>query len=190
MSAVPALEPAPFSLTVNVRKLSKKGEHHTFEANEVQRAEIAARYDLVSIESFVATAHAVPWRKGGVQVEGNITVKFTQPCAITAEPMDQTLEEPFNATFVPEGSKLAKPRVNGEGEIIVDAEGDDPPELFSGDTLELADIWLEFFALGIDPFAAIEGAQLPSEVVPNPEADEEEAAENSPFAALAALKKH
>ena len=76
MSIDPATDPLPFSVTVNVRKLSKKGEHHSFSADETQRKAIAQRYGLTAVHAFTATAHATPWRKGGVRVVGKVEARY------------------------------------------------------------------------------------------------------------------
>ena len=64
--------------------------------------------------------------------------------------------------------------------MILDPMGDDIPDTFIGDSLDLAGPWLETFALGIDPFARIDGAEFSNENI--------DSERESPFAALAALK--
>lgn len=172
----------PFSHPVNVRTLPKKGRRERYEAPQAVRAGIAEAYDLISVTAFAARAEIVPWKGRGVRVQGEITADLTQPCAATSEPLDVAMSETFEATYVPEGSRLIKPQLNDMGEMVLNAEGEDPPEVFTGDSLDLAEIWLEQFALTLDPFARVEGASLPESA-----ADEEPANEN-PFAALAVLK--
>ena len=117
---------------------------------------------------------------------GEVRAKLIQPCAITFDPLDAEILEQIDALYVPEGSKLAQPKLDGEGEIIVDPDGPDLPETFLGDMLDLAEIWLEFFALGLDPFAHKPGAALPESA----STADDPSQDTSPFAALAALKKH
>ena len=86
------------------------------------------------------------------------------------------INEAFETILVPANSKLAAPP---SPEMVLDAEGDDPPETFEGDTIDLAEVWMEFLALAIDPFPRAPGAELP-ETADDPKP--------SPFAALAALR--
>ena len=175
----------PFSSPVAVRKLPARGTVVNYNAPDDVRAAIAADFDLISIDVFEAQARVSPWKKQGVQISGSICAELTQACAITGEPLSTTVREEIDALYVPEGSKLAQPVVDGEGEIVLDPEAADPPETFNGDIIELAQIWLEFLALGLDPFARQEGAQLPD--TSNDLSGED--ARTSPFAVLASLKK-
>ena len=172
----------PFSRPVNVRTLPKKGRRESFEANATEASAIAELYDLHAVETFTCRAEIAPWKGRGVRVRGRVDATTVQPCAITTDPLRRSISETFEALYVPEGSRLARPDALVDGELVLSAEGDDPPETFTGDSLDLAEIWLEHFALGLDPFARIEGATLDAEPL--------DAEENpSPFAALAALKR-
>jgi len=172
----------PFAFPVKVRSLPSKGRLVTFEADADVAARIAEENDLNSIKSFICTAHVSPWRGDGVSVSGKVSAALAQACAISGEPLETSVSEEFDMIFVPQTSKLAKPRLSGENEWILDPEGDDVPDTFVGDTIDLAEPWLENFVLGLDPFARIDGAEVAFEV-------SEDTAE-SPFAALARLKPH
>ncbi|MEL6504386.1 MAG: DUF177 domain-containing protein [Pseudomonadota bacterium] len=175
-------EQRPFTLPINVRTLPKRGRVVNFEANADQAAAIATENDLVSVEAFTATATVQPWKGQGVAVTGRVQASVTQPCAVSAEAVADTVDEEVDMIFVPQDSKLAKPRLNEEGEWVLSVEGDDPPETFVGDSIDLATVWLEHFTLGLDPFLRAPGASFDSA----PEQAEQD--KESPFAALAALK--
>ena len=168
---------APISHRVNVRKLPRKGRDEAFEADAEARERIARHLDVLAVHGFEADAEIVPWRGEGVRVSGRVTADLTQTCVVTADPIETHVDEPFDALFVPEGSPLA-PRMEGDAQLVVDAEGDDPPETFAGDVLDLGAVWIEFLTLAVDPFPRTPGAELEQ-----PVSDEEP----SPFAALAAL---
>lgn len=175
-------EQRPFSLPINVRTLPKRGRAVKFEANAEEATAIAAENDLVSVEAFSATATVQPWKGQGVAVTGRVQASVTQPCAVTAEPVSDVVDEEVDMIFVPQDSKLAKPRLNEEGEWVLSVDGDDPPETFLGDSIDLATVWLEHFTLGLDPFLRADGATFDSAV------EDTTQRERSPFAALAALK--
>ena len=49
---------------------------------------------------------------------------------------------------------------DGGGEILLDAEGPDSPETFSGDTIDVGALAEEFFGLAIDPYPRKQGVSL------------------------------
>ena len=181
-----AFDEQAFKLIVNVRTLPKKGQMVLHTATEEECAKVAEQFELVSVESFRGECLVAPWKRDGVKLTGVVKAKFTQPCSITMEPLEVKLEEPVEMLFVPDGSKLSRPKTNDEGEIIFDPEGDDLPETFIGDSIDIASVWLEFMALGIDPFARKEGAVFQGDE----DGDSDAVSPDSPFAALAGLKKH
>ncbi len=180
-------EVAPFSVPVNVRRLPRKGVSQAYSATDEVALALARRFELIEVARFECEAIVTPWKKDGIKIVGSVKAAVVQPCAVSADPLEATVWEEIDAIYVPEGSRLARPKMNEEGEIVLDPEGDDLPETFAGDVLDLADVWLEFFALGLDPFARLEGASLAGS---DADAGDPEDAGNSPFAALAQLKKH
>ncbi|MDA8870256.1 DUF177 domain-containing protein [Rhizobiaceae bacterium] len=172
-------EPA-FTYPVNVRTLAKLGRRERYIAETPVMVAIAAEYDLFGVSHFEATMLVQPWKSRGVRMEGTVRATVEQPCAATGEPLTQSVDEQFERLFVPEGSRLAKPQLDEAGEMVLDPEGDDAPEAFTGDSLDLAAVWLEHFGLGLDPFARADD-------VPKTQAAAAES-RPSPFAALAALK--
>lgn len=178
--------PPPFSCLINVRRLPRKGQHVKYSAPDDIREKIAEENELISVERFDCTCLVTPWKKDGVKLVGEVKADLVQPCAISSEPLEAKVREPFEMLFVPDGSKLSRPMVNGEGELIFDADGPDLPDTFVGDSLDLAKVWLEFFVLGLDLYAKLDGAVLATDK----ESDSENVKRISPFAALAGLKKH
>ncbi len=171
---------SPFSVPINVRRLPKKGHFEKYSATEEVRSQLAEVYELVSIEQFDAHASVAPWKRDGVKITGEVRSNHTQYCAVTGDPLSVSLREEVEAILVPEGSTLARPRQNDEGELIFDVEGDDLPEVFTGDSIDLANVWLEFFTLGLDPYARKEGEEFNSDSVNTPK--------ESPFSVLSDLK--
>ena len=176
----------PFSYPVNIRTLAKKGRHEKYIATEEVRTAIAMAYDIISVESFVANCLLTPWKRDGAQLSGNISATITQPCAVSFEPLQANVDETYDLVFVPQGSKHATPKSNDEGEWVFELEGNELPETFIGDSIEMAAVWLEFFDLGIDLFARKDGEVFQG----SKDSSGEEKKPESPFAALAAMKKH
>ena len=161
MSAPPAASPVSFP--VHVSRLPKKGMRVTIEADAGQLAALAAAHGLPAVERFHAELDVTAWKKGGVRVAGRVEARIVQECIVTLEPVEETVDEEVSALFLPEGSKLALPKRSAEGEIILDAEGEDGPELFSGDTVDVGQLAEEFFALGVNPYPRRDGVALGGE---------------------------
>ncbi len=174
------VKPYPFDYKFNVRKLAKKGQMIKYTAGEPERSAIARYYELLSVEAFQVECVVAPWKRDGVKLSGTVVASIAQPCAVTAEPLNQVVRESIEFIYLPEGSRLLRPPAIEDHEMVLDPEGEDVPEKFIGDSINLAAAWLETFALGIDPFARIEGAQFVEEGL--------DRQRDSPFSVLAELK--
>lgn len=175
--------PSPVAFLVHVARLPKSGMTVTVEADAEQRAALAAAHDLREVASFRAILDVTAWKRGGVRVAGTVRASIVQDCIVTLEPVEQVVDEDVTALFLPEGSRLSVPVRSAEGEIILDAEGEDGPELFSGDTVDVGQLAEEFFALGIDPYPRKAGVTLDTGMA---EADEKR---GPLYEKLAALRK-
>ncbi|RUY66895.1 DUF177 domain-containing protein, partial [Mesorhizobium sp. M7A.F.Ca.CA.001.05.1.1] len=81
-------------------------------------------------------------------------------CIVTLEPVEAHIDEPVEALLLPEDSKLGRQGFDGGGEILLDAEGPDSPETFSGDTIDVGALAEQYFGLAIDPYPRKQGAAL------------------------------
>jgi uncharacterized metal-binding protein YceD (DUF177 family) len=130
------------------------------EADEAQREALARLHGLEAVKRFTARLGITAWKRGGVRVTGRIGADIVQQCVVTLDPVPARVDEEVAATFLPEGSRLARPTFSAEGEILLDAEGEDGPETFSGDTIDVGQLAEEFFALGIDPYPRKAGVAI------------------------------
>lgn len=168
----------PFRRLQSVNALPAKGTTVVIEANEAERAALAADIDILSIERLEATLLVAPWRKHGVKVTGEVRGTVHQACVVTLEPVEETIVEPIERTFLPESE------IGPVGdEIEVDPEADDPPEPLEGAGVDLGAIAAEHLALGLDPYPKAPGVAFDGLIEDDGSDDEP-----SPFAALAALK--
>jgi len=145
-----------------------------------ERAALAERLGVTSLDALAVKLHAVKFR-GGVRVTGRLTATVTQPSVVTLEPLVQELAEPIDRIFLPGGEKEYAGPANAE--IFVDLEGEDIPDHFEGNEADLTDLIIETLALAIDlypraPGESVEALGLKPDVV-----------EDHPFAALKALKQ-
>jgi hypothetical protein len=81
---------------------------------------------------------------------------------VTLDPLEARIDEAVDGLFLPEDSKLGRQGVGEAGEILIDAEGPDSPETFSGDTVDVGALAEQFFGLAIDPYPRKQGAALDS----------------------------
>jgi uncharacterized metal-binding protein YceD (DUF177 family) len=145
---------------VSVARLPHNGMPLKLTANEKERLALAKAHDLVSVQSFTAELLIKKWRKDGVKITGTVAAGITQNCVVTLEPLASRIENEIDAVFVQEGSKLARPPLSADGEIILDYDGADIPETFSGDAIDVGAVAEEFFGLAIDPYPRKPGAVL------------------------------
>ena len=178
----PAQAPS-FPIQVNV--LPSRGLPVSLDANEQERAWLAQEAGAESVESFRAELTAKRWQRDGIKLTGTLRAVLTQACIVTLEPVESRIEETIERTFVPSTSKLAKPRLNSDGEWLLDADGADPPDVLESDTLDMWEILLEQFLLAVEPFPRAEGATF--EHIADSAASEGE--KPSPFAVLGKLKQ-
>ena len=162
---------------VDVRSLPEKGHPLRIDASPEEREALARENELLSLDSLVADVTVEPWRSDGVRVVGTLRARLEQECVATLEPVAGLVEERIDTTLVPEGSPLAR---EAEGELILDPNGDDPPETFQPPYVEVGALVSEFLTLALDPYPRLSDAALPDEAT-----DAEPA---GPFAALARLQ--
>lgn len=151
---------SPVSFVANVARLPQKGLPVLVEADERQRALLAEEHELLSVESYRAELLVAPWKRNGVKVSGRVEADITQACIVTLDPVPAHIDEPVEALFLPEQSKLGREGFEGGGEIVLDADGPDSPETFSGDTIDVGALAEQFFGLAIDPYPRKPGASL------------------------------
>ncbi|RVC74298.1 DUF177 domain-containing protein [Mesorhizobium sp. M4A.F.Ca.ET.022.05.2.1] len=151
---------SPVSFVANVARLPQKGLPVTIEADERQRTALATEHELLSVERYHAELLVTQWKRNGVKVSGRVEADITQACIVSLDPVAAHIDEPVEALFLPEQSKLGRQGFEGGGEIVLDADGPDSPETFSGDTIDVGALAEQFFGLAIDPYPRKAGASL------------------------------
>ncbi|MBN9237884.1 MULTISPECIES: YceD family protein [Phyllobacteriaceae] len=160
------------SFEAHVSRLPQKGMPVRIEATAAQREALAKDHELQSVERYVADLLVTPWKRHGVKVSGSVEADITQACVVTLEPVTTHIDEAVEGLFLPEESKLGRQGFEGGGEILIDADGPDSPETFSGDTIDVGALAEQFFGLGIDPYPRKPGVELelaPDEAEPESE---------------------
>ncbi len=169
-----------FSYLVPVGRISANPVTVRLSASEEECQALARLWGVQAVSALQAELYLTRWKRDGVRVKGDVHAELVQASVVSLEPVDSAIDEPVDAVFVPEGSRLARVETNDSGEMIVDPEGPDAPEVFSGDRIDVGAVVAECVALALEPYP-----RLPGEAFTPPESPaEEESDENLPFAAL------
>lgn len=167
------INPWPYSVTLG---RMGRGLDLRFEPDADARKAIAKTLNLVSLDSLDAEVFLRPWLDGA-EISGLIRARVTQLCSVSADEFEEPVESRFSVRVLPAESENSSPDENGD--LALDPEGDDPPDVLDGETIEVTDYVIEHLALELDPFPRKPGAVF--EPPPEP-------VDLSPFAALRALK--
>ena len=168
------VQPAPeFSCPVLVERVGPSGLSLGIEADAVERAALARRFGLVSLDRLAAQARFTVARPGLVRVEGRFEAEVVQACVVSQEPVPAQLSEAFSLSF----DESAPEEV---GEIDASPGAPEPAEPLRGGSIDLGEAVAQQMAVALDPYPRAPGAKV--------ELGESEKRRESPFAALAALR--
>jgi hypothetical protein len=140
------------------------------------RAQIARDLGLESLPALSAEVVLKPWLDG-IELTGRFRAVVEQVCGVSLEAFEQPLSGEIEVRLVPPGSPLAA--VAEGGEVELDPDAPDAPDILEGDLIDVAAYVVEHLALEIDPFPRKPGVAF-DYVSPTEE--------TSPFAVLKKLK--
>ncbi|WLR93867.1 YceD family protein [Shinella zoogloeoides] len=176
----------PFSYPVKVGHISANPVEVTISADAEERAGLAELWSVLEVKALSATFQVLRWKRDGVRLKGRVTADIVQACVVTLDPVESHIDEPVEVIFVPEGSKLARlPAATEGGEMLLDPDGPDAPEIFTGDTIDAGVVAAEHAALAIDPYPRKPDTAFAGHI----ESSEEDNRKPSPFAVLKDWKK-
>jgi uncharacterized metal-binding protein YceD (DUF177 family) len=170
-----------FSRPLTLDKIDRQREPLTIAAEPEERAALAARFAIDSIDTLSAT---VSFESEGDDViaRGRLAAKVMQTCVATGDPLPVTLDEPFAVRFIPEPGAAAPE----EDEVELSADECDTMH-YHGRAIDLGEAVAQTLLLSLDPYPRGPGAEdfLKAKGV---KSESEAKREASPFGALAALK--
>ena len=176
----------PFSYPVKVGHISANPVEVTISADAAERAGLAALWSILEVKALTATFEVRRWKRDGVRLKGRVSADIVQACVVTLDPVESHIDEAVEAVFVPEGSKLARMPVASEtGEMLLDPDGPDAPEIFTGDTIDAGEVAAEHVALAIDPYPRRADVAFVGHI----ESTDKDDRKPSPFAVLKDWKK-
>jgi uncharacterized metal-binding protein YceD (DUF177 family) len=170
-----------FSRPVRLDHIPASGMEYEIEAKPAERAALAERFDIPSIDALKAKVHLKAIAGGAVvRLDAVITAAVVQTCVVSLEPVPARVNEEFSMTF-----GAAKPEEVG-AEIELSVEDDDPPEPIIDGIIDVGEAVAEHLSLALDPFPRKAGMTFEGGEEPTP-AEEKRP---SPFAVLAQLRKN
>ncbi len=164
----------PLSRPIQIDSIPGLGLDYTVEATADERARLARDFGLIAIDRLVGTFR-VDRRGRTVLVKGDVKAAVTQTCVVSLEPFPAQVDEAVDVKFV---EPSTRERDDGEGEHEVNLDAPDP---IVGGRIDLGGVTAEFLSLALDPYPRKPGVDFAWGAG--------EAGEESPFAALAGLKR-
>jgi uncharacterized metal-binding protein YceD (DUF177 family) len=172
----------PFSFAVSVSQIPAGGRHFRVGADDQQRRAIAAALGITEVEMLSAELEVRPVGTDAFSVRGTLNGTVVQTDVVTLEPIRQELAEEIDLTLVPATAGSASKKKRAPHAEEGDEEGDER-DVYSGGRIDLGAIIYEHLALGLDPYPRSPGVEFSGHV------EDREDSADSPFAALAALKR-
>ena len=165
-----------FSRAIPLSEIGAATKPRHIAADEKERAALARRFGLISLDLLEADVSLQP-DGAGYLAEGTLRGTAQLACVASGEPVPASVEESFRIRFVAESS------YDADAEVELDA--DDCDTLFhDGRAIDLGEAVAESFALALDPFPRSPNADAALKA-----AGVKDESEAGPFGALAALKE-
>lgn len=178
------LPPPEFSRPLRAESVHARGRTEKLTANAAERAALAERFGILSVESLVAEIELRPHRRDGLALTGRLVADVVQACVVSLEPVPEHIESSFERVYEPGAED---PEASFSVDDLFDPDAQDPPEPLIDGIVDLGEVVAEELALSLDPYPRAPGAEIPAEYRPEPaEAAAETPAQptHRPFAVL------
>jgi hypothetical protein len=166
-----------WSHIVRLSELARGPVSVRLEPDAGTRKQIAKTVNLEQLHALSGQLTVRPWLDGA-EISGRFKATVEQVCSVTADNFEQDLFGEIELRVVPAGSPNT-PTDSGGGDVMLDLDAPDPPDVLEDEEIDLAHYLVEALSLEIDPFPRKPGAEFDYK----PETQEE-----SPFAVLKRLK--
>lgn len=176
-------ESAEFSRPLALDRVSTTQHREEITATDKERAALAQRFDLVSLDALTASFTLKRVRRDLVRVKGRVSADLVQACVVTLDPLPARIDERFEVDFL-EG---AQPAV---ADLELDAEAAEAPEPARDGWIDLGELAAEQLGLAMDPYPRKPDAEVPNEWRAEPEVEPAAAERPNPFAVLEKLKEN
>lgn len=172
------------SLSLVAAEIDRDAKSYELTATANQLADLSERFDLVALNSLVATVSIS--RKGhdeGILIEGQVKADLIQRCIASLADVPEVVDVPFSLLLVdPETAD----RMDAD-ESYLDAEQPEYDAL-EGDTVEVGEVVAQTVAISMNPYPRAEGIELSTGNKQGVSFNEPELEKKNPFAVLGKLK--
>lgn len=158
--------------TVRAELVPDSGVKLDISSNEAERASIAARLGILSVDDLTARI-AVKKRNGGhvMEIKGQLEAQIVQECAKSLAPVASHVTDEFTAWFADYESAVSfnkarrdqSARLSDEDHPITD-ESEDPEPMENGQ-VNVADLVVQYLSLAIDPYVTKEDLSVSGDVL-------------------------
>jgi uncharacterized metal-binding protein YceD (DUF177 family) len=162
----------PIARPVMVERAAARRDPVRVEASAEELRALAELLEIPALHSLVGE-FSVSGNNRRAKVAGTVTGRVTRTCVVTLEDFESEVSEEVDLIFE-EARDAATPEEMERREI-------DPPDEIIDGKIDLGAVTAEFLALGLDPYPRKPGVAF--------EPPQEGAEQDSPFAALAKLRR-
>ena len=155
-----------FPRLVPLSRLGSDPFHQRIAADEAERAALACRFGLVSIDRLAAEIELMREPAGTILLSAAFEAEFVQGCIVTLDPVAGSVRERFQLRYGPLEAEADAP------------SGDNDPafEPLGREVIDVGEAVAQEFSLALPPFPRAPDAVVPVEAPETPE--------NGPFAVL------
>ena len=142
--------PVTWASNLRLSDLARGAQTLVLDPPDDVRVEWARTLGLVALPELSARISIRGWLDGA-ELTGRFRGRVEQVCGVSLEPFTQDIDGEIDLRVVPQGSPNT-PIEALAGEVELDPEAPDPPDVLEGDIIDLAHVLYEHLALAIDPF--------------------------------------
>lgn len=133
---------AEFARVVDVPRAVGRRSTHAIAANEQERAALARRFALLSLDRLEAEVRLEGLEGGLVRLTASLDAELVQSCVATLEPVPSRIAETF--TLLYGAAETAR-------DIVLDGD-DETVEPLEGGKIDIGEAVAQELALALDPF--------------------------------------
>jgi uncharacterized metal-binding protein YceD (DUF177 family) len=163
-----------FSRRVKLARIGTEPYRQRITASEGERAALARRFDLVSLDRLEAAVELIPKDERTILLRADFDAAFEQRCIVTLDPIGGVLAEGFELLYGPPEAEEAAAGMVGEDVAF---------EPLIGDAIDIGEAVAQEFSLALPPFPR--SPDIPIDNAAETESDS--AAASNPFAGLLRL---
>ncbi|HJM49104.1 MAG TPA: DUF177 domain-containing protein [Alphaproteobacteria bacterium] len=140
-----------FSRIIESQLLGLDGRSFEFVAEAAECRALAARLNIVALESLSATVRAerLPQTRG-MRLHIHFLADVVQSCVVTLEPIAARIDERFAADFVPE--RTAGGNHTDQSEVTFSVDDEEPSEVLQHGKADVGTLIAEHLALALEPY--------------------------------------